>query len=61
MTPEQKYNLVANLGMAYAKLTRIAMKTDRSFECMTPDAHRDFMTIIDRAQTIIRLESEQVL
>ena len=42
---------------AYCKLTRIATKTNRSQ--MNPETHRAFMTYIDRAQQIIRLEALQ--
>jgi hypothetical protein len=42
---------------AYCKLTRIAVATDRSE--MTAAAHREFMTIICRAQQILRLEALQ--
>lgn len=42
---------------AYCKLTRIATKTNRSQ--MSPEVHRDFITYIDRAQQIIRLEALQ--
>jgi hypothetical protein len=41
----------------YCVLTRVAVKTDRSG--MTAEVHRDFMTIINRAQMIVRLEAEQ--
>jgi hypothetical protein len=41
----------------YNMLTRAAAKTDRS--AMTPEIHRDWLTIIDRAQKIVRLEAEQ--
>jgi hypothetical protein len=42
---------------AYCKLTRVAIRTDRS--AMTPAAHREFMTLICRAQQILRLEALQ--
>ena len=42
---------------AYSKLTSIAIRTDRSE--MDPRTHRDFMTIIDRAQKIVNLEAQQ--
>lgn len=42
---------------AYCKLTRIATKTNRSQ--MNSETHRAFMTYIDRAQQILRLEALQ--
>ena len=42
---------------AYSKLNRVAIFTDRSQ--MDPKTHFSFMSIIDRAQRIIRLEAEQ--
>ena len=42
---------------AYARLTRIAAHTDRSE--MDLPTHREFMTIINRAQQIVNLEAQQ--
>jgi hypothetical protein len=47
----------ADYAAVYSKLSRVACLTDRSE--MNPKTHREFMTIIDRAQRIIYLEAEQ--
>lgn len=46
-----------NCLAGYVKLNRIAGKTNRSQ--MSPEVHAAFMTYIDRAQQILRLEAEQ--
>lgn len=52
-SPREAFHFPDYFG-AYCKLTRVAVHTDTSQ--MDVPTHREFVTIIDRAQQILRLE-----
>lgn len=55
--PRRKEWTKYHAEQAYLKINRVARFTDRSQ--MDPRTHYAFMTLLDRAQRIIRLEAEQ--